>query len=116
MGNRLGITKSKVYAIEFAGFYRILDGEYYENKDVLDKSKTPGSEVKANTKLIVDSFETANKTGLLPSELLEQRNKLITEIKNLRERFRLISPCELYSNLHPYKTSGKLIKSIESND
>ena len=34
-------------------------------------------EGKANAKLIADAGNTANKCGLLPSELLEQRNDLI---------------------------------------
>ncbi len=68
----------------------------------------------ADADLIVDAGNTAQECGLLPSELLEQRDKLIAEVKELRKEFRRVAPAELFSNLHTYKTSGKLIKSIES--
>tara|TARA_B100000378_G_scaffold236018_1_gene202679 strand:- start:3010 stop:3354 length:345 start_codon:yes stop_codon:yes gene_type:complete len=114
MKSRLGITNSK---------YRLYEGKYLRgdyiggsyllatinNELPYPAPKEMGEE---NAKLILDAFETSRKTDLLPSELLEQRDKLITEIKKLREEFRMQAPCELYSEVHPYKTSGKLIKSI----
>ena len=36
-----------------------------------------------SSEIALDAFNTANKCGLLPSELLEQNMKLITELKDL---------------------------------
>lgn len=38
---------------------------------------------KANAKLIADAGTTANKCGLFPSELLEQRNELLEALKSI---------------------------------
>jgi hypothetical protein len=40
-------------------------------------------EIAANAKLIADAGNTANKCGLLPSELLEQRNDLLEALQVL---------------------------------
>ena len=40
-------------------------------------------EANANAELIADALNTANKTGLTPSELLEQREELIYTLKEL---------------------------------
>ena len=37
----------------------------------------PFAEMDANAELIADAFNTANKCGLLPSQLLEQRDELV---------------------------------------
>lgn len=62
---------------------------------------------------------SAGKFAIVPEKeyekLLEQRDNLIAEVKELRKEFRRVAPAELFSNLHTYKTSGKLIKSIESD-
>ncbi len=43
----------------------------------------PHHEVKANAELFVDTHATAQKCGLLPSELLKQRDGLLKKIKTL---------------------------------
>lgn len=61
-------------------------------------------EAKANAKLIANAGTTANKCGLLPSELLEQRDELV----NLLERF-------LYHNMMSIaadQEANKLIQKI----
>lgn len=47
-------------------------------------------EQEANAKLIADSFNTAQKCNLLPSELLEQRDELLEKIKDSGELIELL--------------------------
>jgi hypothetical protein len=42
-------TKAPWFAVEFAGFWQIQDGPYYENTNILDEDKSP--DAKANAKL-----------------------------------------------------------------
>ena len=42
-------------------------------------------ELEADAKLIADAGTTANKCGLLPSELLEQRNELLDALKRVEK-------------------------------
>ena len=42
-------------------------------------------QMEANANLIADALNTANKCGLLPSELLEQRDELLYCVKALHE-------------------------------
>lgn len=42
--------------------------------------------MEANAQLIADAGTTANKCGLLPSELLEQRDELLNKLKDLTNR------------------------------
>ena len=51
----------------------------YNQTDFIDVETL--QESNANAKLIADAGTTANKCGLLPSELLEQRNELLQAIK-----------------------------------
>lgn len=41
----------------------------------------------ANAELIVDAFNTSNKTGLLPSELLQQRDELLNACRRVNELY-----------------------------
>ena len=59
------------------GWYYVSSNEDHPGMaDVATCHSIDGS-VKANAELIADAFNTANKTGLTPSELLEQRDNLI---------------------------------------
>ncbi len=44
-------------------------------------------EMNANAQLIADAGTTANKCGLLPSELLKQRDELIEALKGMTDNF-----------------------------
>ena len=91
MKNRLGITEGEwtfqrnkkneygVFGIEIDSLEIHLSSfvTIWGNKKGIDK------EAKSNAKLISDAGTTANKCGLLPSELLEQRNELLEALKEL---------------------------------
>lgn len=44
-------------------------------------------EAEANAELIADAFNTSNKTGLLPSELLKQRDELLNACQRVNELY-----------------------------
>jgi len=91
MANRLGITEGKwiikkVDCNLFSNIYsehgiRVAEVKSFGNKtpffDATIKQR------KCNAKLIADAGTTSNKCGLLPSELLEQRNELLQSLKDL---------------------------------
>ena len=56
----------------------------YNYRSKLRNIETTEEEL-SNAKLIADAGTTANKCGLLPSELLEQRNALLHCVKALHE-------------------------------
>lgn len=63
--------------------------------DFINKPATPFIELEANAELFKDSIETANKCNLLPSELLEQRDELLTNLKRLVDR---IQECNYHND------------------
>lgn len=82
--NRLGITEgewkiaqlNKLEIADNGGILHIVfETEDYSN-EICTLYKSP-QENTAHAKLFVDSGNTAQKCGLLPSELLEQRNELL---------------------------------------
>lgn len=52
-------------------------------------------EAESNASLILDTFETANKCNLLPSELLDQRDELLANLKRLVDR---IQECNYHND------------------
>lgn len=80
--SKLGITKAKLYAVEYSGFWNIQDEEGYTDKsDVLNAERVGETEAKANAELFVDAHTTANACGLLPSELLKQKEELLAALQ-----------------------------------
>ena len=74
-------TKGEIFEMDYAGNYWLQDEDSYSGPNILDKAFTPEDEVMANIALIKDAFNTANKTGLTPSELMEQRDELLEALK-----------------------------------
>lgn len=70
----LGITKGEWVGVDYAGHYSLQVAPFYGARDLLDEDKT--NEAEANMKLCCDAGNTAQKCGLLPSELLKQRDEL----------------------------------------
>ena len=70
----LGITKGGWVGVDYAGHYSIQVAPFYGARDLLDKDET--NEAEANMQLCCDAGNTAQKCGLLPSELLQQRDEL----------------------------------------
>ena len=70
----LGITKGEWIGVDYAGHYSIQVAPFYGARDLLDEDKT--NEAEANMQLCCDAGNTAQKCGLLPSELLQQRDEL----------------------------------------
>ena len=71
----LGITKGLWVAIEYAGRYDLQLAPFYEEPSILDEENV-GTEAYSNAFLCADAGNTAQKCGLLPSELLQQRDEL----------------------------------------
>jgi len=79
--NRLGITSENVEAIcvnTNAGFFYKVVGTC---ESVCNVTTRNSDRANKNATFIADAFNTANKCGLLPSELLEQNNALISAMK-----------------------------------
>ena len=81
----LGITKGEVYINDsFITEVWSKDTKIASCNNGINSSiyrvKTD-EEMKSNATLIADAFNTANKCGLLPSEVLEQRDALLSVLK-----------------------------------
>jgi len=59
----------------------------YVNFDIWEHQHSNTKSLNADAELIADVFNTANKTGLTPSELLEQRDKLIDWIDAIIDEY-----------------------------
>ena len=65
-----------------------------------------------NANLIADAFNTANKCGLLPSELLEQRVELLDALEKVKSE--LCAASEKYRfDSEYYKLADDIINQIE---
>lgn len=80
MGN-LKINTGEWHAVEFAGIIMIQNGPHYEDTNILDFDEVGRAKALANAELIIDAGNTANKSGFLPSELLAQKEELMTFVK-----------------------------------
>lgn len=65
-------TKGKWYAVEYAGYYIIQNGNYYGDKDVLDPENFAEEQVKANALLISKA-----------PEMLEMLQKISAELEHI---------------------------------
>lgn len=69
-------------------------------KKVIAHVYLPDYEIKeehlANAKLIADAGTTANKCGLLPSELLEQRDEMLEMLQDILDTIRECETPRLY--------------------
>lgn len=75
----LGITKGECRVIDVGDYFRVeCDGSLI----VPEVCSGPTHE-KSDADLIADAFNTAQSCGLLPSELLKQRDQLLTALKEL---------------------------------
>ena len=82
--NKLKITTGEWVPVNYGGYYEIQNtGKYYNGDDLLDSSVTPRAE--ANISLCCDAGNTYQQCGLLPSELLEQRDDLLEAIYHIRQ-------------------------------
>ena len=61
---------------ELCWVYSYSDWGGYNNPNILDMEEVGEEQVRANMNLIIDAGKTAQKCGLLPSELLNQRDDL----------------------------------------
>ena len=95
----LGITKGEWVGVDYAGHYSLQVAPFYGARDLLDEDKTNDAE--ANMKLCCDAGNTAQKCGLLPSELLKQRDELKEALKEMSE---------LFEKLHDSAIVGKTIR------
>lgn len=77
----LGITKGKWVGVDYAGCYSLQIAPFYGDKDLLDGDKT--AEAEANMQLCCDAGNTTQKCGLLPSELLKQRDELKQKLSEI---------------------------------
>lgn len=82
----LGITKGEWVGVDYAGHYSLQVVPFYGARDLLDEDKT--NEAEANMQLCCDAGNTAQKCGLLPSELLQQRDELKELLKAFTEGMR----------------------------
>ena len=107
--NRLGITSGDGYlSLGYRVDVDVCDGlsGICEMSDWMSEEERDG-----NANLIADAFNTANKCGLLPSELLEQNTKLLDSLKGLVVycRFNMMT-----NQLEPLmKKSNEIINQIE---
>ena len=73
----LGITEGEVKIDRKGGWIETADGR------LICECTHCNYQSDANLVFIADAFNTANKCGLLPSELLEQNRKLLSALKDL---------------------------------
>lgn len=73
---------------------------------------------KANAKLIADAGTTANKCGLLPSELLEQRDSLSEALQHTLEiMYHCDAPKELFATYsNALSNYNNLLKDIKNDN
>ena len=72
----LGITKGEWQYEIYASYYAIQNTSGYTSNDLLLANSVGSFEAEHNADLICDAGNTAQKCGLLPSELLRQRDEL----------------------------------------
>ena len=79
----LGITKGEWVAEQYGGYFTIQDRIGYEGNDLLSSEGVGSFTAEHNAELCCDAGNTAQKCGLLPSELLQQRDELKDAINSL---------------------------------
>ena len=96
----LGITKGEWTPENYAGYILIQIGEGYNKPNILDMEEVGEEQVRANMNLIIDAGNTAQKCGLLPSELLRQRDELKEALIEMMWQFAYRGTYEGRENLH----------------
>ena len=109
----LGITKGEWIGVDYAGHYSIQVAPFYGARDLLDEDKT--NEAEANMQLCCDAGNTAQKCGLLPSELLQQRDELREALQNLIDEVRGLPPLTAIAGVleKQYKQAEAAIKNTD---
>ena len=79
----LGITKGEWVVEQYGGYYTLQNRIGYEGDDLLSSEGVGSFEAEHNAELICDAGNTAQKCGLLPSELLQQRDELLKTMKSI---------------------------------
>ncbi len=84
--SKLKITKGNWVAVKSLGRFDVLVNPYSPLHTTSVCSlfgSAKEDEVKGNVNIIIDAANTANKCGLLPSELLEQRDDLLKALQTI---------------------------------
>ena len=96
----LGITKGEWQYEIYAGYFAIQNSAGYEASDLLNADSVGSFEAEHNAELICDAGNTAQSCGLLPSELLRQRDELKEALKDMVNQFAYRGTYEGLENLH----------------
>ena len=96
----LGITKGEWQYEIYAGYFAIQNSAGYEASDLLNADSVGSFEAEHNAELICDAGNTAQSCGLLPSELLRQRDELKEALKDMVNQFAYRGTYEGRENLH----------------
>lgn len=99
-------TKQKVFALQYANIIMFQNEDYYDSDNIFDVEQVGEKTVKENKRLVIDAFDTIQKCGKLPSELLEERNELLGFAK-------IISASENTPITHR-KLANELINKIQN--
>ena len=96
----LEITKGEWQYEIYAGYFAIQNSAGYEASDLLNADSVGSFEAEHNAELICDAGNTAQSCGLLPSELLRQRDELKEALKDMVNQFAYRGTYEGRENLH----------------
>ena len=96
----LEITKGEWQYGIYAGYFAIQNSAGYEASDLLNADSVGSFEAEHNAELICDAGNTAQSCGLLPSELLRQRDELKEALKDMVNQFAYRGTYEGRENLH----------------
>ena len=88
----LGITKGEWRYEIYASYYAIQNTSGYTSNDLLLADSVGSFEAEHNADLICDAGNTAQKCGLLPSELLRQRDELKEALSKALEVITALEP------------------------
>ena len=86
----LEITKGEWQYEIYAGYFAIQNSAGYEASDLLNADSVGSFEAEHNAELICDAGNTAQSCGLLPSELLRQRDRALLTLCNCRETIEML--------------------------
>lgn len=81
--NKHGISEGDWTYVDYAGYLNLQLSPMYGSPDILDANEIPREEAEANARLCVDAGNTYQKCGLLPSELLRERDDLREQVRKI---------------------------------
>ena len=96
----LGITKGEWVVEQYGGYYTLQNRIGYEGDDLLSSEGVGSFTAEHNAELCCDAGNTAQKCGLLPSELLQQRDELREALAEMIWQFGYRSTYEGRESLH----------------